>query len=273
MGTFDHLTFLELEWGANPHYRREVRYGLRSLLADVPDTRPVIYTDTPLAYGPEAAAARIVDISDDLPAFTNAWAYHFRAKVCVLLHALRSFGGGCILMDSDSFIRPGFAAAMSEALEHGAVMNFLTSQNPFPDFAGFTVELPHAGTYRYDPGNAPVFNSGLIAVTEAHIPALEDALVLIDAWRPATAHLRKDQEQFAVGEALRMHGIPISTNRTEFMHYCNTWARKYMRWRFSRMPGLDTAPLVPAPPHIVVRKSISRAYKACALLRILPLDL
>ena len=268
----DLLTFLQLEWGAKPAYRREVRYGLRSLLADLPAARPVIYTDVPATYASEAAV-RVVDITDHMPAWTNRASYHFRAKVCVLLHALHSFGGACVLMDTDSFVRPGFAAALHEALEHGAVMNFRTGHDPFPASAGFTVELPHAGLYRYDPADAPLFNSGLIAVTTTHVPALEDALVLMDALRPSTAHLRHDQEQFAVGEALRVHGVPIGENRTEFVHYCSTWSKQYMRWRFARMPGLETAPLVPARPHIVLRKSITRAYKACALMGLLPRDL
>jgi hypothetical protein len=273
MPAHDPLTFISLEWGRKPAYRRELRYGLRSLLADVPTARPVIYTDDPDAYGADAAAVQVIDIGADLPAFTRGGAYHFRAKTCVLLDALRRFGGGCALMDTDSFIRPGFAAALTAALAHGAVMNFRTGENPYPDQAGFTVALPHAGHWRYDPADAPVFNSGLVAVTPAHIPALEDALALMDALQPVTAHLRHDQEQFAVGEALRLHGIAIGENRTEFVHYCSTWAKQYMRWRFSRMPGLETAPLVPAPPHIVLRKGIQRAYKAGALLGLLPRDL
>ena len=268
----DSLTFLELEWGGRPAYRRELRYGLRSLLADRPSTRPVIYTDAPATYAAEAAV-RTVDIGGRMAAWTDAGRYHFRAKICVLLDALHRFDAPCVLMDTDSFVRPGFATAVATALDGGAVMNFRTGQNPFPDLAGFAVALPHAGAYRYDPDHAPVFNSGLIAVTRAHVPALEDALVLTDALRPPTAHLRHDQEQFAVGEALRAHGIPIGENRTTFVHYCSTWAKQYMRWRFARIPGLETAPLVPAPPRIALRKSITRAYKAGALLGILPCDL
>lgn len=268
----DHLTFLQLEWGGKPAYRREVRYGLRSLLADLPTARVVIYTDAPATYAAEPAV-RTVDVTPDMPAWTNGGSYHFRAKACVLLHALHRFGGGCVLMDTDSFVRPGFAATIEAGLRAGAIMNFRTGHNPFPGSAGFTVELPHAGRYRYDPADAPVFNSGLVAVMPAHIPALEDALALMDALRPSTAHLRHDQEQFAIGEALRAHGIPIGENRTAFIHYCSTWAKQYMRWRMARLPGLETAPIVPARPHITLRKGITRAYKAGALLGLLPRDL
>ena len=268
----DSLTFLELEWGGRPAYRRELRYGLRTLLADRPTARPVIYTDVPATYAAESRV-RTIDIADCMGAWTDAGRYHFRAKVCVLLDALQRFDGPCVLMDTDSFVRPGFAAAVAAALDTGAVMNFRTGQNPFPDLAGFTVALPHASLYRYDPADAPVFNSGLIAVTPAHIPALEDALVLTDALRPSTAHLRHDQEQFAVGEALRAHGVAIGENRTTFVHYCSTWAKQYMRWRFARSPGLEMAPIVPAAPHIALRKSITRAYKAGALLGLLPRNL
>jgi hypothetical protein len=272
MPTPDSLTFVSLEWGRKPAYRRELRYGLRSLLADVPSARPVVYTDDPATYAKDAAV-RIIDVGPDLPAYTRNGAYHFRAKTCVLLDALRRFDGACVLMDTDSFVRPGFAAAMGEALGRGAVMNFRTGHNPYPTMAGFAVVLPHGGSYRYDPADAPVFNSGLVAATTAHIPALEDALALMDALQPLTAHLRHDQEQFATGEAFRLHGIPVGENRAEFVHYCSTWAKQYMRWRLGRMPGLATAPLVPAPPHIVLRKSIQRVYKAGALMRLLPRDL
>jgi hypothetical protein len=266
-------TFISLEWGRKPTYRRELRYGLRSLLADVPTARPVIYTDDPAAYAADRSAVRVVDITEELPAWTRAGAYHFRAKVCVLLDALGRFPGPCVLMDTDSFVRPGFAASLEAALTRGAVMNFRTGHNPYPDQAGFTVALPHAGRYRYDPTDAPLFNSGLVAVTPDHAPALEDALVLMDALQPLTAHLRHDQEQFAVGEALRLQGVTIGENRTEFVHYCSTWSKQYMRWRLARIPGLETAPIVPARPHIALNEAIRRTYKAGALMGLLPRDL
>lgn len=266
----DAPTFLFLEWGRKPAYRRELRYGLRALLAEVPAARPVIYTDDPAAYAADGTTVRVIDIAADLPAYTRAGAYHFRAKACVLLDALKRFGGPCALMDTDSFVRPGFAAALDAGLARGAVMNFRTGRNPYPDQAGWSVALPHGGFYRYDPADAPVFNSGLVAATPAHIPALEDALALMDALQPRTAHLRHDQEQFAIGEALRLYGVAIGENRTTFVHYCSTWSKQYMRWRFSRMPGLETAPLLAARPHIALNEAIRRAYKAGALLGILP---
>ncbi|MCW6507577.1 hypothetical protein [Lichenifustis flavocetrariae] len=271
-GDVARVKFVLLEWGGKPLYRKELRYCIRSLLAECPDAAGniVIYTDCPATYERDSPVVEVIDISADMPGFTRQGSYHFRAKVCVLIDALKRYNAPSVLLDTDSFIKPGFDAALRSALSRGAVMNYLTGRNPFPSLSDFAVELPHAGLYRYQADDAPLYNSGLIAVGPAHRPALEDALVLMDALQPLTADLRHDQEQFAVGEGLRMHGIEVGENRTEFRHYCSYWPKQYMHWRFSFLPELETAALVAARPHLALNKAIARLYKAFALMRLVP---
>jgi hypothetical protein len=264
--------FIVLQFGKTPVYRKELRYCLRSLLADRPEAAGhiVIYTDDAAAYADVQGVAEIVDIAEDLPRFTQQGSYIYRAKICVLIDALQRFGTACVFLDTDSFILPGFGVALQAALGQGACMNHFIERDPFPDATGFEIALPSGKTYLYRREEALLYNSGLVAVRPEHLPALDDALAFLDAFLPPTRTMRHDQEQFAIGEMLRLHGIAIGENRTTFIHYCSRWWKNYMHWRFSLIRGLESAPLVPVRPHIALNKTIARLFKLVVMARLLP---
>ena len=60
-------------------------------------------------------------------------------------------------------------------------MNRFEMHNPFPPLKGFRTRLPHLGAYRYDVAHSWMFNCGLIGMTPAHVPLLDDTLAMIDA--------------------------------------------------------------------------------------------
>lgn len=262
----ENAKFIYLEFGGSVIRRRELRYSIRTLLAESPAARNniVIYTDSPASYAADADLVEAVDLSPRLSKLLGG--YPYRAKPCLLLEALRAYGRPCILLDTDTFIRPGFERALKQKFERGAVMNAFVRRNPYPESVGFEADLPHSGVYRYEAAAALMYNSGLIALRPCYAPVLEDAIVLMDALQPLTAHLTHDQEQFAIGEALRVHGVYLDVLNVELVHYCPRWSKRYMAWRLGRMPELDS-PIAPARPCIALNKSIARGFKFATLSR------
>ena len=142
-----------------------------------------------------------------------------------------------MLIDLDSFIRPGFPQAVEAALKQGAAMNQFVRYIAYADFPGFETELPYLGPYLLDRANAKMLNSGLVAVTPAHLPLIEDACVLIDRLWAGGLH-RHDIEQFAIADCLRLGGVKIALIDDVFEHYCPRWSRRFMRRRLRRRaPG------------------------------------
>lgn len=266
--------YLYLCYGRSPAAERELRYSLETLDAELGGApslslphegggdgrrrRPrcediVLYTDRP-----EAFADLDVEIVDAgvLMLEARAHPYHHRLKPLVLADALRRFGRPCAMLDLDSFVLPGFAARVQAALQQGAAMNFLVRADAYPGSLTFETDLPHLGRYRL--GRAPMLNSGLVAVSPAHLPLVEDAVTLID--RLWSAGLRKhDIEQFALGQTLRLGGVDIALIDDVFVHYCARWARRYMRRRLrARRPG----------ERIAFSKARVRLFKASWTLRL-----
>ena len=242
---------LYLAYGRSPATVRELRYSFETLLPEVGGdaSRIVIYTDSPQAYADIGAI--LVDASDILRA-AFACEYRHRIKPMVLADALRRFARPCVMLDTDSFIRPGFAQTIAHALSKGAAMNFFVRRDPYPDFAPFETELPHLGRYRLDRGQAVMLNSGLIAANPAHLPLVEDAITLID--RLFDAGLRRhDIEQFAIAETLRLGGVRIALIDDVFEHYCARWARRYMRRNLRRRQA-------EAIPYSKTRVRLFKAY-------------
>jgi len=253
--------FVYLCFGKSPGVRRELRYSLETLLAEIggDSSRVTIFTDRPedFADRPE----RLVDIAGDLDAMTWDRTYMFRAKPVVLARALRLHGRACVLLDTDSFIRPGFEKAVEGALAAGAAMNSFVRGDPYPFFGGFETDLPHLGHYKFDPARSLMLNSGLVAARFEHEPLIEDAILLLDRlW--AAGLRRHDLEQFAIAEAFRLAGAPVRLIDREFEHYCQRWSKRYMRRRLRRHRRSREAELYGARPSIAFRKSRVRLFKA-----------
>jgi hypothetical protein len=233
--------FVYLCYGPSPSTPREVRYSIETLLPEIGGdvSRVAVFTDRPEAF--RDLAIGVIDISIDLADILGDFGYRHRAKPVVLARALRRFQRACVLLDSDSFIRPGFAAAIRAALAAGAAMNHFVRADPYPDFGPFATDLPRLGRYVLDPEKSRMLNSGLVAARLEHLPLIEDAVTLIGRlW--AAGLMRHDIEQFAIAEAFRVAGVPVRLIEREFEHYCPRWSRRYMRRRLRRRaPGARIA--------------------------------
>jgi len=237
-------TFLYLDYGPSPLIGRELRYCLATLRAEIPQARVVVYTDKPLAYS--ALGLTVRALGEDLARWSRAGAIAHRLKPCVLADALSAYGGLCVLLDTDSYIRPGFAAALAQATRDGPAMDHHECDDPFPALKGGSVWLPQ-GQYIYERSSA-MYNSGLIAAqAERDSAAVAEAVALIDAlWEQGQRDFRL--EQFAISEAFRRQGRPIGEMRPSFQHYYRRSLKRYMHWRIAawlkRTGGAPTRPCI-----------------------------
>ncbi len=224
--------YVYLAYGSSPAVARELRYSVETLLPEISRdaSRVAIFTDRPADY--RDLGVRLIDATALLGS-AFAGAYRHRIKPMILAEALRRFGRPCVLLDTDSFILPGFDAAVRAALEKGAAMNFFVRRDPYPDFGPFETDLPRLGCYRLDRRKSLMLNSGLVAARAEHAPLIEDAVELISRlWDGGLT--RHDIEQFAVAEVFRVAGIPVALIEREFEHYCARWSRRYMRRQLRR---------------------------------------
>jgi hypothetical protein len=248
-------TFLYIDYGASPLVGRELRYSLATLLAEFEAPRVVVYTDKPRAYERLHPCVAPRPLDGDYARWTRDGAYAHRIKPAALADALAAQGGLCVLMDTDSYIRPGFAAALEAATAAGPAMDQFERRDPYPEIAGWSADLP-GGRYVYDPRTAIMFNSGLIAAQSGRDEAsLADALALIDALWEDGRRLFKI-EQIAVSEAFRLHNLPIGETFPTFQHYFRRSLKRYMHWRIDawlrRAPSLTpTRPCIAHPRNAV----------------------
>jgi hypothetical protein len=259
------IKFIYLQVGSKAKYQTELRYSISTLLAEAPEAAGniVIYTDCPPLYTADSHLVSTVDISTALEEMTNRGTHFYRAKPCAVLHALRTFGCPCVFLDTDTFAKRGFMRVLKWMLRRGAVMDRYLRRNPFPECAGFETVLPSGLTYRYDTKTAVMYNSGVIGARPEHAAAIEDAIAIIDAIQPMKeAH---DLEQFAINEAFRLHGIPIGLLHWVLKHYCSRWQKRYMHWRFARIPDPAPVPVVPRRPRIFVNKPVGWCFKQASL--------
>jgi len=251
-------TFVYIDYGASPLIGRELRYSLATLLAEYEAPRVVVYTDKPRAYDRLHPSVTPRPLGGDYARWTRDGAYAHRIKPAVLADALAGRGGLCVLMDTDSYIQPGFAAALEAATEGGPAMDQFEGRDPYPELAGWSAALP-GGAYVYDPQTAVMFNSGLIAARAGRDDAaLADALALIDALWDDGKRLFKI-EQIAVSEAFRRAGRPIGEVCPTFQHYFRRSLKRYMHWRIGAW--LKRAPrLAPTRPCIAHPRNAVRVF-------------
>jgi hypothetical protein len=252
-------TFLYIDYGASPYIGRELRYSLATLLAECPAARVVVYTDKPRIYETLHPAVTPRSIADDLRAWTRDGLLPHRAKACALRDALDKIGGLCVLLDTDSYIQPGFAEALARAVAVGPAMDHFEQIDPFPDAAGFRADLPRSGRYAYDPAISQMCNSGLVAVeADRDGAAIEDALALIDAFLDA-GHRSFKIEQVSFSETLRRLGRGIGEMRPAFQHYYRRSLKRYMHWRLDAWMR-RAQDFAPTRPCIVHPRNAVRAF-------------
>ena len=262
-------SYLYLDYGGHAKYRRELKYSLISLKAELGrkdamgEAPIVIYTDSPALYANWPVTA--VDIAGRLASWSGNGLYYHRIKPAVVQDALKRFAAPVCFIDSDSIIRPGFddevrAKIGLNSREKGAVvMNAFERRNPYPPLSGFRCRLPNLGDYRYDTKNSLMFNSGLIGIAPEHAPVMEDTLAMIDALI-GRAKKFPAIEQFALSEVLRLSQIPIAEVKQTFLHYWQGRRRIYMAGQIAKHLSPDWDDLTPPKQWAKMNYWAIRAY-------------
>jgi len=252
--------FYFIEYGSQDTILSELHYSLATLQAEgVKASSISIATDTPGRYA--GTAYKIVDISEKIPLYRGAINYGHRIKPSVILDALRTHDQPIVLLDTDTYFKPGFLVEIENAVKEGVGMNFFIRRDPYRGFGPFSMTLPSGIPYSYDPRWSLMYNSGVLAVTPAHIPIIEDSLALIDGlWKAGLTSL--DIDQFAATETFRLHGTKITPVFQKIHHYHSRWTRKYILWQLGRGPKIDFSIPRIRRPDIRVNKTIVRLYKA-----------
>jgi hypothetical protein len=230
-------TFVYIDYGPSPDIAIELQYSVATLFEEYAGREPdvVVYTDKPSVYAGLHPKLTARPFGAELANWSRDGLYGHRVKPTALLDALRNIDAQCVLVDTDTFFRPGFAGAVGAALAAGgAAMDHFERDDPCPACAGIEVATPNSGRYAYDPATARMYNSGLVAVSrERHAPMLQDALALIDGWLDAGVR-QFNIEQIAVSEAFRLHEEPIAEMKPWFEHYYRRSQKSYMRPRIRR---------------------------------------
>src|SRR5471032_2377499 len=107
------LTYLYLDYGGQAKYRRELKYSLISLRAELgeADAQIAVYSDAPLVYRRWPVTA--VGIAGQITAWSGGGLYPHRIKPEVVRDALGRFAGPVCFLDCDSIVRPGFHAEVT----------------------------------------------------------------------------------------------------------------------------------------------------------------
>jgi hypothetical protein len=187
--------------------------------------------------------------------------YPYRAKPAVLLHALRHYGGICTFVDSDTYIRYGFSAAVADMASRGAVLLDFGLASPESHFPSDIPACPHSAAHNPSPLARPDGNSGVIGLKAGSGEAiLEDALHLIDVMR-ARGNRDRTLEQTAIYEAVWLSGMPAYDSKPWLDHYCSQSRKRYMHWQIKRLLKQQGRPLRPAPPSITINPVRVKHYQ------------
>jgi len=256
------LTFIYVEYGDLERLYLELVYSLSTLLhwkfhalVDV-----VVYTDKPSRY--RDLPIRTVDITTRISEFSRGGLYNHRIKPCVLLEEMKGNSNYCVMTDTDTFFRDGFFEKLWAFVNAGAVaLDRFHGRNPFPGIAGFSVNLPNAGLYHYDPKLSVEYNSGLTAVDpEKHVPVVEDAVALLDAILDQGSKLHT-LEQIAMSECLRVHKISVASMYPLFGHYYRVTGKRYMQRQLQSWWEKQGGIFSPQPPTIPYTRLRVKFYR------------
>jgi hypothetical protein len=248
------MVYLDLGERSGPHLPKgelaihvELRYSLATLLAEKSQPFSIlIYTDKPHLYA--GYPAEVVDVASITPPELRDWSYIYRAKPCVLLHALQQRAEAYCFLDSDTFILPGFVVALREAIDRGAVM--------------CGIGCPHTVDGRRLDGGIPFSgNSGVIGLhSRWGDTVLSDALSIIDTKLKAGG-APFTLEQDAISEAIWRNGIPVAFADPWITHYCSASRKRYMHMQIGQLLKTHGSRLPPMRPQIKINLARVKLYQ------------
>ena len=236
-------------YGSQSVYDQTV-FSILTVLRFAGDSRDfavAVYCDRPSAF-----AALPVEVVHTDAALLDAWLdggdYIHRRKTCVVLDALRRFGGKVVFLDSDTYATAS-PARLFDRVEPGRVCFHIcegyvwSTGTPFDDalaaqLTSHPLHLRSGEPVRVGP-RTRMWNTGVVGVDAGDLETVRDALALSDAiWagaEPDGPFGRKihHAEQFAMGYAFRRHRIGEAADAVH--HY---WPKAAKDAFAARLPEL-----------------------------------
>lgn len=228
--------FIYIEFGDNKRYKLELLYSLATLLKhnEILHSDIIIYTETPDFY--KSIDVTVISIKDRAKVYSNNWTYTFRIKPSIILDALREFNCPIFFLDTDTIINQSLSPIINAVSKDQVFLNRLEKINPYPAIVNFETVVPHSGYYSYSHLESFMYNSGIIAVNECHIPIFEDTIYLVDAMRSAEIN-NHTIEQTTLSEILRINKVNIGEVKTEVSHYCRGAEKEFMAHQLFKRLG------------------------------------
>ncbi|AOT10725.1 hypothetical protein [Pseudoalteromonas luteoviolacea] len=165
--------------------------------------------------------------------------YHFKLKLAGLKFLLEHHAKKVVFLDTDTLIRADLSHLMDAISNESTLMHELEGTlrrkrftRQYQAAIGKTFESPTYGSWKVEP-DAPMFNSGVIGITEAHLEHLDIALWMM----PLLDELIDihSAEQFALGIILSRHGTVCEAGNRQIYHY---WHKKPRKYIFEQMQSL-----------------------------------
>lgn len=213
-----------LVYGDRAHYYKQGRFSIESALRLTrpnEDLNVSVFTSHPDAFA--NLPVDVIPITDEkLTEWAGEGQYHHRAKICVMREALKELGGRVVLVDTDTVFRLP-PVLLFERLQRGAALMHefekdvqKSCPNIARDLQALTVALDSGAEWRLDE-HTIMWNSGVVGLRAEDVKLVDDALVLVDAFRSASNIFVLEQVAFT--ESLRRKLRIIATDDVVYHYY------------------------------------------------------
>lgn len=224
--------FVYVIYGEQERHYLEAQLSIASLLFHNPNAKICLLVERDDLFDAHDQI-RVIPFTK---AMQNEWLgsdkYHFKLKLAGLKFLLENHAKKVIFLDTDTLIRADITHLMDGVSNGSMLMHELEGTLKRKRFTrqyaaaiGKTFVSPTYGSWQVE-HDAPMFNSGVIGITEAHVEHLDIALWMM----PLLDELIDihSAEQFALGIILSRHGTVCEAGNRQIYHYWHKKPRKYI---------------------------------------------
>jgi hypothetical protein len=222
----DHFGYIA--YGTDEFYHRGAIFSALRLWRYCPDAKIVILTDKPAMF--DRYPVETLALSEDQKAeMSFGHRYHFGIKAAGIIELLKQCDR-LFFMDTDMYAVGDISGVFDRISAVHSVMR-MCEGDPRGDYS----KLMNAGVHLDDQvltGSEPMWNSGLLGVHRANLPALNLAYSAMEVVsRVVKIHT---PEQFCIGIALSRGGRTISRHALPIRNYNTSGQKAFARQQIGR---------------------------------------
>lgn len=215
--------FAYIIYGESREHFEEAVLSIGTLRKFSGDRHILVLTDRP-DWFPPVPAIRTIPIDARMrEQWMGSSGYHFRMKLQGLRHLLRFYAKKVIFLDTDTLVRRNINSWFPRIDSSNAVLHRFEGvlsnkqfRSHYRDVLDTTLISDEYGRFNIHAGTL-MYNSGVIGVSEQHLPCLDAALWLMDQVDARiTAHTA---EQMALSYVLASHGNVRTVGDRNVYHY------------------------------------------------------